>query len=117
MLDKESQLLSKVHFPLRAKQTGILGGSSNDNHFTPLSWYAEKPCEDDQLYGCLKMVMPLVNEGIQLIEERYSQERKENAGHGTLYLTLLPDESRLNFTIDQVLAPYLIDMSDLIKSN
>ena len=63
------------------------------------------------------MVMPLVNEGIQLIEERYSQERKENAGHGTLYLTLLPDESRLNFTIDQVLALYLIDMSDLIKSN
>ena len=63
------------------------------------------------------MVMELVNEGIQLIEERYSQERKENVGRGTLYLTLLPDESRLNFTIDQVLALYLIDMTDLIKSN
>ena len=46
------------------------------------------------------MMMLLVNEGIQLIEERYSQEREENAGHGTMYLSLLPEESRLNFTID-----------------
>ena len=60
---------------------GLLGGHSNDtNHFSPLSWYAEKPCEEDQLYQVVKMVHPAVLEGIQLIEDRYSQERKENAG-------------------------------------
>ena len=44
-------------------------------------------------------------------------ERKEGAGQSTQYLLLVPDEDRVLFTIDQVLALYLIDLADLIKIN
>ena len=51
ILEKENKLLSEIHFPQTPKQFDILGGQNNEsNNFNPLSWYAEEPCEDDQLY-------------------------------------------------------------------
>ena len=63
---------------------GLHGGNNNDsNSFSPASWYAEKPCEEDKLYQVVKVVHPAVVENVAYFEERYSQEKKENAGQGT----------------------------------
>ena len=49
MLEHESYLLSNVHFALKPRLYNSLLGAqgSESNNFNALSWYADKPCDDD----------------------------------------------------------------------
>ena len=55
MLELETVMLGKVHFPLKQKQVASmkaqfsLSNADNDN-FTALDWYAQEACEEDKLY-------------------------------------------------------------------
>lgn len=56
-----------------------------------------------------------VKQSLNAILEEHNIEKKPNTGSSTQYLLLLPDEERSLLTIDQVMALYLIDVSDMSK--
>ena len=102
MLEFESLLLSQVHFPLKPRQINSLLGAqgSESNNFSPLSWYTDKPCEEDQLFDIVKYLYDEIANSLNHFLEENNIEKKENAGQSTQYLLLIPDEDRALFTID-----------------
>lgn len=55
----------------------------------------------------------IANKQIEEHDDRF--EKKADAGPSTQYLLQVTDEDRALFTIDQVLALYLIDVADRCK--
>ena len=119
MLEHESDLLSNVSFALKPRiQNSLLGAiGSEGNNFNALSWYAREPCEEDHLFQVIRFLYEEIENELSQIQAELNFEKKEGAGQSTQYLLLVPDEDRVLFTIDQVLALYLIDLADLIKLN
>ena len=59
-----------------------------------------------------------VHEGIERMQtEENMVEMKDNAGPATQYLLMVLDEDRALFTLDQVLALYLIDLAEMCKQS
>jgi len=56
-------------------------------------------------------------EALNQIKDEHRIENKANAGPSTQYLLLVSDEDRALFTIDQVLALYLIDVAERCKKS
>ena len=109
IVSKENNILANISFTIR--------GLEDQQNFTALSWYAEIPSSQDQLYKILRDVSKNVDEWQQELKEHHSQfEDKRGCGISTQYLLVVPDEEWTNFTIDEVMALYLVDLADLSKT-
>ena len=62
MLTAENKSLSEI--------PAIIDGSSTNNIFSPLTWYADKPALSDELYNCVQAVYKVVEESLKNIEEQ-----------------------------------------------
>jgi hypothetical protein len=47
----------------------IINGFGDSSNYSALTWYTDKPCEEDELYKCLKEVNDVVKESLREIEE------------------------------------------------
>ncbi|CDW88922.1 zinc carboxypeptidase family [Stylonychia lemnae] len=100
-LQKERDLIQKLN---------AVGGPTN-----PLEWYYEKFEDDeDELYMLVQQQQNIIQ---QALRQMNIEAIKSNIHKGTLYLANLTDEERLLLNLDQILAIYLIDISEYVIVN
>ena len=112
LLIAENKLLSSIHFPFVRPKDQVVD-QEKENKFNAQNWYTDNPCEEDTLYQIVQNVFKVVQGSLRDIEELL--EKRLHCGESSQYLILIPDEDRQKLTIDQVLALYLIDISELCK--
>eukprot|EP00347_Sterkiella_histriomuscorum_P012296 403369133 len=91
-----------------------VGGPTN-----PLEWFYERTdssnsSDDDQLYNLVHDHNLLIQQSLRQLN---IEAMKANVYKGTLYLANLTDEERGQLKIDQILAIFLIDMSEQVIVN
>lgn len=61
ILEKENQQLKDVPF--------IVSGFSDSSNYTALTWYTDRPCEEDELYRVLNEANKMVIESLKDLED------------------------------------------------
>ena len=61
VLDRENSLLKDVPF--------VISGFSDTSNYTPLTWYTDKPCDEDELYKVVTEANKMVVESLKDLEE------------------------------------------------